>query len=156
MGELEDAAEKVFRAMRSLDAHRHDGAPSLEREYRRALESYFVMAERALGRDASRDDEVDDDLPEIDARADELKSDATSIFGHYAAARRALRLARAYRGEPGTSGRRERECVQAALRHREAIRAIRLHMRPPAEQLQLPGLAKTRPAAQPARISKTG
>jgi ribosomal protein S14 len=156
MGKLEDAAENVLRAMRSLDAHRHDGAPSLEREYRRALESYFVMAERALGRDASRDDEVDEDL-DLASRVDELRNDATSVLGHYAAARRALRLARAYRSEPETSGRRERECIRTALRHREAIRAIRLHMRPPAEQLQLPGLAKTRPnVAAPARVSKTG
>jgi hypothetical protein len=148
MSELEQAADDVLRTMRALDAHRQDGAPTLDRAYRRALEAYFVAAERAMGRDASRDaaresDELEDE--DLDDVVDSgLREALASVRGHYTAARHALRLARAYRSEPGTSGRRERECVEAALRHREAIRAIRLRLRPPAQQLLLPGLAKTR------------
>jgi hypothetical protein len=140
--EIESAAEKVIRTMRALDAHRQETAPTLEREYRKALEAYFVVAERAAGRD-----EGDDEPEELEdeARAADLRGDLASIAGHYAAARRALRLARAYALEPGSSGRRERESVFAALRHREAIRALRLRMRPAPEQLALPGLVKTRP-----------
>jgi hypothetical protein len=147
MGELEQAADDVLRAMRALDAHRQDGAPTLERAYRRALEAYFVAAERAMGRDAAResdeltDEEADDAYETGDSG---LREGLASVRRHYAAARHALRLARAYRSEPGTSGRRERECIEAALRHREAIRATRLRLRPPAQQLLLPGLAKTR------------
>lgn len=142
MREVENAAEKVVRAMRALDAHRHETAPTLEREYCRALEAYFVAAEQAAGRDQPEDDLLD---AEEEAHAGDLRSYRTSIAGHYAAARRALRLARAYAMEAGSSGRREKECVATALRHREAIHAIRLRMQPAAEQLQLPGLAKTRP-----------
>jgi hypothetical protein len=151
MNEVENAAEMVARAMRALDVHRHETAPTLEREYRRALEAYFVIAERAAGREVERGPGADDEVEIVeageDARASDLRADRASIAGHYAAARRALRLARAYRMEPGTSGRRERESVAAALRHREAVRALRLRMQPAAEQLALPGLAKTRPAA---------
>jgi hypothetical protein len=144
MGELEQAADEVLRSMRALDAHRQDGAPTLERAYRRALEAYFVAAERAMGRDAAREPDALDEEDRDDVEDSGLREGLASVRGHYAAARHALRLARAYRSEPGTSGRRERECVEAALRHREAIRAIRLRLRPPAQQLLLPGLAKTR------------
>jgi hypothetical protein len=146
MGQLEEAAAKVQTVMRALDAHRQDGAPSLEREYRRALEAYYVLSERALGRESAEESALGEDATDFEARAGELRTAYASILGHYAAARRALRLARVYREEPGTSGRRERECVRVALRHREAIRVIRMRARPQAEQLLLPGLAKTRPA----------
>jgi hypothetical protein len=152
MSEVETAAERVGRAMRALDAHRHETAPTLEREYRRALEAYFVVAERTAGREVdSTGERADEEGAIVDAieepRASDLRADRAAIAGHYLAARRALRLARAYRAEAGTSGRRERESVAAALRHREAIRTLRLRMQPVAEQLALPGLAKTRPAA---------
>ncbi len=117
-------------------------------------EAYFVVAERAQGRRESDERDEPDGLPdgaqapEEEARAAGLRNDRASIAGHYAAARRALRLARAYRMEPGSSGRRERECIAAVLRHREAVRALRLRMQPAAEQLVLPGLAKTRPALE--------
>jgi hypothetical protein len=168
MRDVETAAEAVHRAMRALDARRHETAPTLEHEYRRALEAYFAAAEQAAGRVGAG--EFDDDATgagasaseeeavaalEEEARAADLRGDLASIAGHYAAARRALRLARAYLGEPGSSGRRERECVAAALRHRQAIRAIRLRMQPPAEQLLLPGLAKTRPSADVGRLTRT-
>jgi hypothetical protein len=161
MREVETAADAVLRAMRALDARRHETAPTLEREYQRALETYFVVAEHAAGRSAGDEDAPDagvlaggdvDSLEAIEeeAHAGDLRSDLASIAGHFAAARRALRLARAYREEPGTTGRRERECLGAVQRHRSAIQVLRLRMRPPAEQLVLPGLpglAKTRPAA---------
>lgn len=152
--EIENAAEMVVRAMRALDAHRHETAPTLEREYRRALEAYFVVAERAAGREQATDDDAVE-LEREDGRLTELRGDRASIAGHYAAARRALRLARAYRMEPDTSGRRERECVAAALRHREAIRALRLRMKPVAEQLALPGLVKTRPGIREGRVIRS-
>ncbi len=143
MSEVENAAERVTRAMRALDAHRQETAPTLEREYRRALEAYFVVAEKAAGR--ARQEEEEAEALEEEAHADAVRNDRESVAGHYAAARRALRLARVYQMEPASSGRRERECVETALRHRESIRALRLRMRPAAEQLALPGLAKTRP-----------
>lgn len=159
MSEVETAAEMVGRAMRALDAHRHETALTLEREYTRALEAYFVVAERAAGRvvDASGAEGTAEGEEAVeDPRASDLRADRASIAAHYAAARRALRLARAYRAEPGTSGRRERECVAAALRHREAVRTLRLRMQPIAEQLPLPGLAKTRPAlAEDERIVRS-
>ncbi len=145
MGELENAAERVMRTMRALDAHRHETAPTLEREHTKALEAYFVIAERSAGREPVEEATPDGDE---EARAEGLRNDRTSIVGHYAAARRALRLARAYRMEPGSSGRRERDCIAVVLRHRDAIRALRLRMQPGAEQLVLPGLAKTRPAGE--------
>jgi len=166
MREVENAAESVLRAMRALDAHRHETASTLEHEYRRALEAYFVVAERAAGRAPGEEASVtgaaapsrEDDsgeTPEEEARAWDLRSDLTSIAGHYAAARRALRLARDYASEPGTTGRRERESVAAALRHRKAIHALRLRMQPPAEQLLLPGLAKTRPGIDTRQLTRT-
>ena len=154
MREVDEAARKVQETMRALDAHRHGSAPTKEREYLRALEAYFAVAERALGRDAlavgADDDEAFDELP-----GDQLRTERLAIEGHFAAARRALRLARVYRGETGTTGRRERECVATVQRHRESIRVLRMKMRPNAEQLLLPGLAKTRPARTD-RIAKVG
>ena len=157
MREVDDAANGVLRAMRALDAHRHDGAPTLEREYRRALEAYFVAAERAAGRDPLREEtEPEEALAAEDERGEDLKRELAAIAGHYLAARRALRLARAYKREPQSSGRREQECIAAAQRHREAVRALRMQLRPAAEQLALPGLAKTRPAEETRRTARTG
>jgi hypothetical protein len=48
-----------------------------------------------------------------------------SIGACYAAARKAIGLARSYELEPGSSGRRERECVQEVLRLRRAIAVLR-------------------------------
>ena len=152
MREIEDAAERVMRAMRALDAHRHAPAATLEREYRKALEAYFVASQRAVADGDEREDERDEGI----ARADEVRRVRSAIDAHYIAARQALRLARAYRREAGTTGRRERECFEAVQRHRDAIRAQRMKLRPEAEQLSLPGLAKTRPSAPPMRIGKTG
>jgi hypothetical protein len=142
MREVEDAAERVMRAMRALDAHRHQEAPTLEREYRRALEAYFQATQATMAtmaRDADADDEDDE------VAVEDLRRARASVDAHYAAARQALRLARIYRREPATTGRRERECFEAVQRHRDAIRALRLRLRPQAEQLALPGLVKARP-----------
>jgi hypothetical protein len=162
MSEVEKAAATVMRAMHALEAHRHEAAPTLEREYLAALEAYFVVAERVAGRergDGEPSEVRGDELAalEEEARVEELRSDRSSIAGHYAAARRALRLARRYQEEPGTSGRRERECVAVAMRQRIAIRALRRHLAPPVEQLVLPGLAKTRPVpGEEKRAARTG
>ena len=161
MREVDEAADRVSRAMRALDAHRHGSAPTLEREYRRALEAYFVASQESRGVVGQADEEAldDDDLVEEDvlARAGEIQRARDAILGHYAAARDAVRLWRAYRRESVTTGRRERECLEAIQRHRASIRALRLRARPSAEQLVLPGLAKTRPAGVvDIRRAKTG
>jgi hypothetical protein len=54
---------------------------------------------------------------------------ALSIDAFYAAARRAIRLARAFRCEPGSSGRRERECFDQVVRLRRAISELRTEER---------------------------
>jgi hypothetical protein len=144
MREVDEAADRVMRAMRALDAHRYVEAPTLEREYRRALEGYFATTQRALAREA--DAAAEDDALDTE----DLRRTRSAVAARYAAARQALRLARVYQREPSTSGRRERECFEAVQRHRDAIRALRLRLRP-VEQLALPGLAKTRPEAAAAQ-----
>jgi len=73
------------------------------------------------------------------ARLAESQRRTLSIDAFYAAARRAIRLARAYRCEPGTSGRRERECVDEVARLRRAILLLRTEER---LALEGPGLRK--------------
>jgi hypothetical protein len=74
-----------------------------------------------------------------DARAAESLERTRSIDACYAAARRAIRLARAFRCEPGSTGRRERECVGRVAELRRAIFELRAE-----EQLarEGPGLRK--------------
>jgi hypothetical protein len=74
-----------------------------------------------------------------------------SIEAAYTAARRALGLARAYRREPGSTGRRERECFEEVQRIRRAIVALR-RTRPEAAFGDTPGLHKA-DAAGPERAS---
>jgi hypothetical protein len=74
-----------------------------------------------------------------------------SIEAAYAAARGALRLARAYRGEPGSTGRRERECFEEVRHIRRAIVALRSASREVAFG-DSPGLHKA-DAAGPERAS---
>jgi hypothetical protein len=151
MGEVDEAAERVMVAMRALDAHRHAPVPTLEREYRRALEAYFVATQVERAEEEPGDEEIDSD------RAGELRRAHLSIEGHYAAARRAIGLARAYRREGAAGEARLHASFEAVQRHRDAIHALRLRARPPAEQLGLPGLAKTRPATREAeRVGRTG
>jgi hypothetical protein len=163
MNLVEQAAERVLVAQRALSIHRHSSAPTLEREYQRALEAYFEAAERAMGRRPDREESIDaiaatlaadldrdsealaDDAP--DPRTEETQHTHAAIAAHYAAAHRAIRLVRTYRGESSSSGRRERESLEAVSRHRDAVRRLRLQMRRSGEQLALPGLVKTRPGA---------
>jgi hypothetical protein len=169
--DLDIAAERVLAAQKALDARRHASALTLEREYQRALEAYFEVSQRAEGRlsDATgepmwsaplpiaEEDEDDELTAEEEARVEQVQRLATAIAGHYAAARHAIRLARAYEREPGTSGRRERECIQAVKRHRDAVRWLRIQSRRSGEQLALPGLVKARPAlgARDTRVVRT-
>ena len=163
MNQVEQAAERVLAAQRALDAHRHSAAQTAERDYQRALEAYFEASERALGRSPEREEAtstleaqiaMEDD--ELDPHAEERFHATAAIAAHYAAAKRAVRLVRSYRRELGTSGRREREALEAVSRHRDAVRRLRLQMRRSGEQLALPGLVKTRPAiATPIRIANT-
>ena len=84
MSEVENAAAMVVRAMRALDAHRHETAPTLEREYRVALETYFLAAERAAGRDQTEveaAEEARDEDPLEESRAWDLRSDRESNRG---------------------------------------------------------------------------
>ena len=164
MNQVEQAAERVLAAQRALDAHRHSSAQTAERDYQRALEAYFEASERALGRSPEREEadaelesgRLSDDDDDLDPRAEERFHATAAIAAHYAAAKRAVRLVRSYRRELGTSGRREREALEAVSRHRDAIRRLRLQMRRSGEQLALPGLVKTRPAiAAPIRIANT-
>jgi hypothetical protein len=62
----------------------------------------------------SEDDEAEQDerSDSESARTLEERRRLESIDASYAAARKAVGLARAYRREPGSSGRRERECIE--------------------------------------------
>jgi hypothetical protein len=64
---------------------------------------------------------VEESPIEVEAWAEGEPDRLLSIDLGYAAARRAIRLARAYRREPGSSGRRERECLAEVARLRKAI-----------------------------------
>ncbi len=70
-----------------------------------------------------------------------------SIDAYYSAARRAIRLARAFRCEPGSSGRRERECMDQVGLFRKAILELRAEERGAREG---PGLRKTTALGPPA------
>jgi hypothetical protein len=73
------------------------------------------------------------------ARAQGSVQRTLSIDACYAAARQAIRLARAFRCEPGSSGRRERECVDQVTRLRRAILELRIEER---LGIEGPGLRK--------------
>src|SRR4051812_15356291 len=103
MNQVEHAAERVLQALRALNTHRHSSAPTLERDYQRALETYFDAAERAVGRNPDRDElaettaietPIEDDL---DPRVEEGRHVYAAISAHYAAAKHAIRLVRVYR-----------------------------------------------------------
>ena len=75
----------------------------------------------------SEDDEAEQDerSDSESARTLEERRRLESIDASYAAARKAVGLARAYRREPGSSGRRERECIEEVRRLRTAIVELR-------------------------------
>jgi hypothetical protein len=102
--------------------------------------------------------EADEELVSVWSRARESHDARESIDAYYEASRRALRLVRAYRAEPTTSGRRERECLEAVRQHRTAIGRLRARakekdaeLRALASRIPRPGLQKARPAS-PAQI----
>lgn len=95
--------------------------------------------------------EADAELLRLWTRARESHDTHASIDAYYEASRRALRLVRAYRAEPTSSGRRERECLDAVRQHRDAIRRLRLQLRGLAARIPRPGLQKARPAS-PAHV----
>jgi hypothetical protein len=79
------------------------------------------------------------EAPWRDSRAVESLTRTRSIDACYAAARRAIRLARAFRCEPGSTGLRERECVGQVVQLRRAILELRAEERLAREG---PGLRK--------------
>jgi hypothetical protein len=82
-------------------------------------------------------------------RAREASRTKSSIAAYYAAARHALALVRIYRGEPGTTGRREEDVLWEIRRYRRAIQALRSRGSAPTESSR-PGLHKAAASAQEA------
>lgn len=96
-----------------------------------------------MGRCRGCDAPIDEDEGLCDACADEGAGGRTDaeIRAYFAAARQALRLVRAYRGEPGSSGRREREALSEVRRYRDAVRELRERARHGPDSSR-PGLRK--------------
>lgn len=92
---------------------------------------------------------ADEELQERWREQGDRRRARESIAGYYEACRRAIVLARVYRDEPGTSGRRERECLDAVERYRGEIRRLRAELRGAREQRVGPGLQKARRPAAP-------
>ncbi len=69
--------------------------------------------------------DADEGLCEACAIEEEAGRAHAAIRAYFAAARQALRLVRVYRGEPGSSGRREREALAEVRRYRDAVRELR-------------------------------
>jgi hypothetical protein len=88
----------------------------------------------------------DDELQERWRAQSDRRHTRESIAGYYEACRRAIALARTYRAEPQSSGRRERECVETIARYRGEIRKLRLEMR--GVPRVGPGLSSARRARQ--------
>jgi hypothetical protein len=82
-----------------------------------------------------------DDEPAEEAEAADVRA-ARGIRAAYAAAHEAVAFARIYRAEPGTTGRRERECLAEVRRLRRLIAALRS----PRGAEESPGLRKAAPA----------
>lgn len=74
--------------------------------------------------------------------------------GYFLAAKQALRLARLYKTEIDSSGRREQECVAKAREYRSAIRELRRAMTAPAAAAG-PALSKAR-EVEPESGRRTG
>ena len=98
-----------------------------------------------------------DEPPDSESnRALEQERRLESIEASYGAAREAIGLARAYRREPGSTGRRERECLEEVVRLRSAIAALRVAARV-AQAAEIPGLRKADvPAPSPALPKRAG
>ncbi len=79
----------------------------------------------ALGDGVCASCSEDPETRSLETKIAERARAVRAIGAYYAAAQHALRMARAYSREPGTSGRREREVVREVLRYRGAIRDLR-------------------------------
>jgi hypothetical protein len=99
-----------------------------------------VDADDALCEECLADEEMQDRW----RRQSDRRRARESIAGYYEASRRAITLARIYRAEPETTGRRERECLDAVARYRNEIRKLRLELSGVGERVGGPGLQKTR------------
>jgi len=84
---------------------------------------------------------VGSEPPDSDSSAAlEQRRRLESIGACYVAAKRALGLVRAYRREPGSTGRRERECLEEVGRLRSTIAALRVAS--PAKGAEGPSIRK--------------
>ena len=99
------------------------------------------------------DTESDPETRALEQRVREAVRARSAIVAYYAAARHALALARVYREEPTTSGRREDEVLAEVRRYRRAIGALRTGSVAPVESSR-PGLRKA-PVAVPEFVRKT-
>ena len=75
---------------------------------------------------------------------------AESVAASYEAARKAIVLVRAYRRELGTTGRRERECLEEVARLRRSIAALRAR----SQAGEIPGLRKVDASEPPAAATQ--
>jgi hypothetical protein len=90
-------------------------------------------------------DELDEE--ELSAPASWEDGDVVrSIAACYRAALRALELVRAYRREPGSTGRREAECLAEVARLRREILTLRIASSG-SERVRLPGVLKANPSS---------
>jgi hypothetical protein len=91
------------------------------------------------------------------ARAIDHEERVERIGASYAAARRAIELARTYAREPGSTGRRERECLEEVTRLRSVIATLRA---PTSRVIEgaMPGLRKVEPPGSPTirRFARSG
>ena len=88
------------------------------------MEATPESAKSSLG-ERSEEDGAGPDSAGTLARASEQEDVRQSIGHSYAAARRAIELVRAYRSEPRSTGRRERECLAEVALLRRTIRGLR-------------------------------
>jgi hypothetical protein len=96
-----------------------------------------VHADSAVGSfcERSEDDGAAPDSGGTLARVSEREERRDAIERAYAAARRAIALARTYRRDPGSTGRREQECLAQVALLRRTILGLRV-----AEDRLFPGL----------------
>ena len=102
-----------------------------------------VHADSAVGSfcERSEDDGAAPDSGGTLARVSEWEERRDAIERAYAAARRAIALARTYRRDPGSTGRREQECLAQVALLRRTILGLRVADRL-SPGLGIPGLYK--------------
>jgi hypothetical protein len=92
---------------------------------------------------------LSDELDEEELSAPDSWEDGdvvASVADCYKAARRALELVREYRREPGSTGRREAECLAEVARLRREIATLRIASSR-SERFRLPGVLKANPSS---------